>query len=169
MSSIYRFLMSFVFALVAVSAQAANALPVPSGRVILTVEGQIGTTNAPAKAEFDRDMLESLVQGTINTHTPWFEGLRRFEGPLGTALLEAVGAKGTRLVITALNDYSVVVPIDDLKKHGVVFALKLDGEYLRVRDKGPLFLVYPFDDNPDLRNEMIQSRSIWQIKSIRVE
>jgi len=169
MNSIYRLLMCFAFVLVAVPAHAANTLPAPSGRVILTVDGRIGTTNAPAKAVFDREMLESLAQGTIRTHTPWFEGVRRFEGPLGTALLEAVGAEGTRLVITALNDYSVVVPIEDLKNHGVVFALKLDGQYLRVRDKGPLFLVYPFDDNPDLRNEMIQSRSIWQIKSIRVE
>lgn len=169
MNSIYRLLMFFVFVLVAAPGHAVTTLPAPSGRVILTVDGRIGTTNAPAKAVFDREMLESLAQGTIRTHTPWFEGVRRFEGPLGTALLEAVGAKGTRLVITALNDYSVVVPIEDLKNHGVVFALRLDGEYLRVRDKGPLFLVYPFDDKPDLRNEMIQSRSIWQIKSIRVE
>ena len=169
MKPLFRLFTLFTVTFFAITAQAAATLPSPAGRVILTIEGNIGTTNAQGKAVFDRDMLELLSQKTIRTHTPWFEGARSFEGPLGTALLEAVGAKGTRLVITALNDYSVVVPVEDVHKHGVVFALKLDGEYLRVRDKGPLFLIYPFDDNPALRNELIQSRSIWQIKSIRVE
>ena len=37
-----------------------------------------------------------------------------------------------------------------------------------VRDKGPLFLVYPFDTNPETYNEKYFSRSVWQIKEIEV-
>jgi hypothetical protein len=148
---------------------AADALPKPAGRVILTVEGGIRVTNDGERAVFDREMLEALRSEVVRTQTPWTEGVTAFEGPLGAALLDAVGAEGTKLVITALNDYSVTIPMDDLRKHRVIFALKRDGEYMRVRDKGPLFLVYPFDDSPMFNSELYRSRSIWQIRSIRVE
>lgn len=39
---------------------------------------------------------------------------------------------------------------------------------MSVRDKGPLFLIYPFDDNPDLFDEVYFGRSVWQIAQIVV-
>jgi hypothetical protein len=39
---------------------------------------------------------------------------------------------------------------------------------MSVRDKGPLFLVYPFDKDQGLFNEKYFSRSVWQIKDIEV-
>lgn len=164
-------MMKFVFALLAaMSMQVASAadLAMPSGKVILTIEGEIATSNAEGKAQFDQAMLEALPGREIRTRTPWTEGTTTFEGPLGMALLEAVGARGSRLAITAINDYSVEVPVSDLERHKVIFALRQNGELLKVRDKGPLFLVYPFDEDPALNSEVIQSRSIWQIRSIRV-
>ena len=44
----------------------------------------------------------------------------------------------------------------------------MDGKPLSVRDKGPLFLIYPFDKNPELYNEKYFSRSVWQIKKIEI-
>lgn len=164
-----KFLFAFVAAICLIApVSAQQALPAPAGKVILTMEGEIGRTNADGKALFDLDMLHALPGREIRTRTPWTEGVTAFEGPLGTALLEAVGARGTRLVITAINDYSVEVPVDDLQRHKVILALRQNGELLRVRDKGPLFLVYPFDEDPALNSEVIQSRSIWQIRAIRV-
>lgn len=166
-------MMKFLIALLVsmsmiVAASAAPGLPAPSGKVILAVEGEIAVTNADGKAVFDLAMLDALPKREVRTRTPWTEGVTAFEGPLGTALLEAVGARGSRLVITAINDYSVEVPVSDLGRYKVILALRQNGELLRVRDKGPLFLVYPFDEDPALNSEVIQSRSIWQIRSIRV-
>lgn len=166
-------MMKFLCALFAgmslvVAASAAPGLPAPSGKVILVVEGDIAVTNAAGKAVFDLAMLDVLPKREVRTRTPWTEGVTAFEGPLGTALLEAVGARGSRLVITAINDYSVEVPVSDLDRYKLIFALRQNGELLRVRDKGPLFLVYPFDEDPALNSEVIQSRSIWQIRSVRV-
>ena len=39
---------------------------------------------------------------------------------------------------------------------------------MAVRDRGPLFVVYPFDAQPELRNAVYYSRSAWQLKSIEV-
>ena len=44
-----------------------------------------------------------------------------------------------------------------------------NGEPMSIRDKGPLWIIYPFDDNPDYQTEVIYSRSIWQLDQIHVE
>ena len=49
-----------------------------------------------------------------------------------------------------------------------ILAIKMNGEPMTVRNKGPLFLIYPFDTNPDLYNEKYFNRSVWQIKEIEV-
>ncbi len=159
----------FVFLATSAAWVSADSLPQPKGPIVLTVEGAISHTNNGAKAVFDRAMLEKLGMHVSKTSTPWTDGVATFEGPLGKALLEAVGAQGETLVVTALNDYSASVPREDFYKYDVVLAMKKDGHYLRVRDKGPLFIIYPFDSDPGLNTELIHNRSVWQIKSIRIE
>jgi hypothetical protein len=58
--------------------------------------------------------------------------------------------------------------MSDFARYNVLLALKRDGEYMPVRDKGPLFIVYPFDSNPDLRHQRFYSRSAWQLARIVV-
>ncbi len=43
------------------------------------------------------------------------------------------------------------------------------GQYMTPRDKGPLFIVYPYDSNPDLKNQKFYSRSVWQVARIEVK
>ncbi|HBQ6508802.1 TPA: oxidoreductase, partial [Klebsiella variicola subsp. variicola] len=46
---------------------------------------------------------------------------------------------------------------------------KMNGEYMRVRDKGPLFIVYPYDSSTELQNQIYYSRSAWQVSKIIIE
>lgn len=151
------------------STAAQAQLAQPKGPVVLTVSGKITQTNQGNTAVFDLDMLENLQQRTTRTSTPWHTGVVEFKGPLGTALLKAVGAQGTQLVVAALNDYKSRVPVNDLNKHDVIFATQIDGKPIPLRNKGPLFLMYPFDEQPELKTEMYFNRSVWQIKSVVVE
>ena len=48
----------------------------------------------------------------------------------------------------------------------MILALKRDGEYMTVR-AGPIFIVYPFDSNPDLKVQKYYSRSVWQVAASR--
>lgn len=146
----------------------AGGLSTPQGPPILTVGGSISQTNAGATAVFDLAMLEALPGRVTETETPWTKGRTRFEGPLGSALLDAVGARGTTLHVVALNDYAVDLPVEDFRKWPVILAVRKDGRPMAVRDKGPIFVVYPFDVDPSLYNERIFSRSAWQVKSIEV-
>jgi hypothetical protein len=146
----------------------AHALEAPTERVVLTVTGVIDEMNAAGSAEFDMPMLEALAGRTAEMETPWTEGTTGFEGPLLRSVLEAVGAHGATLRITALNDYSAEVPASDATDFATILAVTMNGKPMSVRDKGPLFLIYPFDERPDLYNEKYFSRSVWQIKAIEV-
>ncbi len=66
----------------------------------------------------------------------------------------------------ALNDYRVEIPVEDLVRHGAMIASQLDGKPIAVRDKGPLLIIYPFDDRPELRTAVHYSRAIWQLKGL---
>lgn len=145
----------------------AAPLSQPQGNVLLTVTGSIQHTNQPGRAVFDRAMLEALEQRTTLTQTPWVEGINSYTGPLGRALIEAVGAEQAQtLRITALNDFIAEVPVSDFLDYPVILAMKRNDQYLRVRDRGPLFIIYPFDERPNLRTELHYNRSVWQIRAI---
>jgi hypothetical protein len=147
----------------------AGALAVPTGKVILTISGKIGVDNGGGTAVFDRDMLEAIGMVSFTTGTPWTDGPVTFEGVPMDKLMAMVAAQGDQITALALNDYSTDIPIVDFARYHTILALKRDGEYMPVRDKGPLFIVYPYDSNPELKHQMFYSRSAWQLSRIVVK
>lgn len=149
------------------SGSPAFALESPKSQVVLVVKGEIGLTNKGKTAEFDLQMLENLGINSFDVQMPWVNGVNRFSGPPLKNLLAAVGARGKNLRLRALNDFEVTIPSSDAD-FGTILAIKMNDKLLSVRDKGPLFLVYPFHTNPALYNERYFSRSIWQIKELEI-
>lgn len=166
MTALRRFLIATVASLFATAASAD--LPTPSGEVLLTVTGAISETNAVGKAHFDREMLEALDREGFTTTTIWTDGARSFVGVSLAELLEAVGAEGSVLRASAINDYTVEIPVADAVEGGPIVAYLMDDEPMSVRDKGPLWIVYPFDSARELQSEEIYARSIWQLNRIEV-
>ncbi len=149
-------------------ALAQPALSEPKGRVVLRISGRISVTNGDGVASFDRAMLEDLGLASFSTVTPWYTGPVTFEGVPMARLMERVGAEGDTVQAIALNDYSTEIPIADFARWGVLLALKRDGKYLEVRDKGPLFIVYPYDTDGELRSPRYYGRSAWQVARLQV-
>lgn len=147
----------------------AQTLPNPKERPVLTISGQIATTNQGETAQFDRTMLEDLGMVAIRTTTPWHNGVINFEGVRLDKLMSHVGAKGRTVVAIALNDYTTEIPIGDFAKYGTILAIKKDGEYMPVRDKGPLFIIYPFDSRSELKSQIYYGRSAWQVTKLVVK
>ncbi|MBV9783460.1 MAG: molybdopterin-dependent oxidoreductase [Acidisphaera sp.] len=145
------------------------ALAQPEDKTILTVSGKISVFNKDDTAQFDRGMLEALGMVSFSTTTPWYNGPVTFEGVPMVKLLKAVGASGDHVTALALNDYSTDIPIEDFAKYNVILALKRDGNYMPVRDKGPLFIVYPFDSNPELQEHKYYARAAWQVSRLVVK
>ncbi|MFN3670802.1 MAG: hypothetical protein ACK4VM_02715 [Bosea sp. (in: a-proteobacteria)] len=140
----------------------------PASAPVLTVTGKITHKNTEGAAVFDLAMLEKLPGQVTDTKTPWYKDKTRFEGPLGSELLKAVGATGTVMKITALNDYAVEIPVKDFQAWPVILATRIGGKAISVREKGPLFVIYPFEQDPALYSELYFGRSIWQVKSIEI-
>ncbi|GAU85534.1 hypothetical protein BIWAKO_05482 [Bosea sp. BIWAKO-01] len=146
----------------------AQTLAAPTDKVILTISGKISVTNSGDTAQFDRAALEAMGLMTIETNTPWYSGPQKFEGISLDKLMKSVGAKGDTVQAIALNDYTTEIPLEDFAKYNVILALKRNAEYMPIRDKGPLFIVYPYDSNPELRSQKFYSRSAWQVSKLIV-
>ncbi|KIN60377.1 Oxidoreductase, molybdopterin binding [Sulfitobacter noctilucae] len=125
------------------------------------------THNGETQA-FDRAALEALGTRKIETTTIWTEGTNTFEGVPLARLVQELGAEDGTLLATAINDYTVEIPVTDAVEDGPIVAITMNGEEMSVRDKGPLWVVYPYDANADYRTEVIYSRSIWQLDRIEL-
>ncbi|MEB6379010.1 molybdopterin-dependent oxidoreductase [Leclercia adecarboxylata] len=147
----------------------ADELSKPVGKVLLTLSGNIKKTNEDGKAVFDIAGLEKLGMVSIQTTSPWYNGRTTFTGVPLQKLMDYVGAKGSVAKVIALNDYTTAIPLSDFKKYNVILAYKINGEYIRIRDKGPLFIVYPYDSLPELNNKIFYSRSAWQVSKMNIE
>lgn len=147
----------------------SSSLPSPNGAVILTVSGNLAVTNGNGEASFDRDMLEDLGLQKLPSYTPWTEGLQQFEGVPLQLLIDKLGATGEKIVARALNDYKVDIPLDDARSAKVLIALKHNGNWMSVREKGPLWIIYPHPDAADTIPDLHATRMIWQLRSLTVE
>jgi hypothetical protein len=153
----------------ALLAAPALALDAPKERPVLTVSGSIAEKNAGDKARFDMKMIEALPQHSFITSTPWYDKPVKFTGPLLSDVLAAVKASGTNISAVAINDYKISIPMSDATEHGVLVARLIDDQPIPVREKGPLFVVYPFDKSAELRTSKFYERSIWQLKALEVK
>lgn len=147
----------------------AGTLPSPTGPVILTITGKIANTNDGHAAKFDRAMLEKLGMKNITTSSPWYDSKVTFTGVPFDAVMKDVGATGTTIKAIALNDYETEIPMSDLGTTGVILALKLNGEIMSVRDKGPIFVIYPYDSSSELQSQTYYARSAWQVSRFDVQ
>lgn len=146
----------------------ALALDAPDKSPILTVTGEIGVTNIGVGAAFDRAMLEALDWREIETYTPFTEGIQRFSGPTLASLLDALEVDDGLLLAVALNDYTIDIPVKDARAHGILLALDHNGSAMRLRDKGPIWLIYPWGEPEGFDPEQV-SRMIWQLNRLRVQ
>ena len=145
----------------------ATALEPPRNDTVLTVTGAIDVTNAGNAALFDRAMLEALDWRDFTTHTSFTDGPQRFSGPTLASVLRALGVHQGTLRATAVNDYTVEIPVSHAAEHGVILALDHNGRPMRVRDKGPIWVVYPLSER-EIARKPFDREMIWQLVRLEV-
>jgi hypothetical protein len=161
-------LVCFSISALAMSAPAL-ALDPPTGKIVLTVTGNITDRNDGNSAQFDMAMLEQFPQHEITAQTPWYAKPVTFTGPLLRDVLNSLGAKGQTLNAAAIDAYSADIPFADMQKYDVIVSRLLNGKPVSVRENGPLFIMYPLGTDPTLDSKLILDRCVWQLKSIDVE
>jgi hypothetical protein len=125
----------------------------------------------PAQSEvsFTEADLLALPQVTIRTRTEFTDGVVEFVGPLArdaTASVKTDPATSVHLV--AANDYAIDIPLSDITDYDVILAMQADGKRLTRRDKGPIWLISPLDDHPELQDPTYTIRLIWQLTTMEL-
>lgn len=154
------------------SGYSARSLPeplaAPTGPVILTIEGSIAVTNVGETAQFDRAQLIALGIHTLTSSNLFEPGIHTFDGVLLSDVLDRVGATGHMLTAKAIDGYEIDLPMADPETYPVILAHTWNGAVMRVRNKGPLWIIYPIDAFPELKVEKYSTRSVWQLTTLRV-
>ncbi|MEM7523945.1 MAG: molybdopterin-dependent oxidoreductase [Pseudomonadota bacterium] len=119
-----------------------------------------------ASVDYSLEELQAMPSTTFSTSTLWTEGVVEFTGVSLRDFLEMSEITDGSLVATAINDYAVSIPVSDAVEGGPIIAYAMNGAPMSRRDKGPLWIVYPFDSRSEYQSETIYSRSIWQLNRI---
>lgn len=147
----------------------AAGLATPNGEIILTISGNIELSNSVRGAEFDLEMLEAMGATSITTESPWTDEKVTFTGVRMSKLLNSVGARSSSFRAVAFDGYWYDVSDIDFKKYPIIVAYQRDGTYMSTRDLGPLWIMYPFDDYPELLTEANKASCIWHFESLVVQ
>lgn len=156
-TSILSFVTAFLVMLSGFFASAAHA-----SDTLLTVYRDVNGLSVVT--EFTREDLEGLPQVSLVTENEFVDGPTKFVGPLARDILNTVGRGiSDTLILTAANDFQVEIPVAEIDKYDVVFALQANDIPLSPRTKGPIWVMYPISQHDELQDPIFNSRLIWQL------
>jgi hypothetical protein len=157
-TSLFRRMMTVtMLALFSVTAALAD-------EIVLTVND----TTDGRSVTFTMDDLLALPQTSFQTSTIWTDGVNTFSGPTLAAVLEAADMPFHNLRVSAINDYNVDFPAAEIKDATPILTVLINDAPFSVREKGPIWMLFPFDDNVALRTEDFFTLSVWQLIQIDV-
>jgi len=147
----------------------SEELPVPKTDVLLTISGALAHPNAGDEVHLDLAALESLPATEFTTVTPWHDQPLLFTGVRVSTLFEAIGTDSTAFMAIGLDDYRFTVTDLDFDKYPVIIAYRQNGALIPIRDLGPLRIIMPFSDYPELKTPINESRSVWQLVALELQ
>jgi hypothetical protein len=133
---------------------------------------QVSPTYKPGadslSVNFDRSRLDDLPQHEFTTSTIWTVGDLSFSGPSLLDILAAADVSGSTVHLVAANGYEVRMAWEEIEETVPIVATKIDGAPFSVREKGPLWVIFPYDLDASYRTEAVYALSIWQLTDVRV-
>ena len=112
--------------------------------------------------------LMALPRNGFETETVWTEGKQRFDGVWLRDLVSSLEINEGLLELSALNEYLVEFNVDELPESKALVAYLHNGAPMSARSKGPLWVVFPYDEGPEFQTELTYMLSIWQLDRILV-
>jgi len=114
-----------------------------------------------------REELQALPQQSFRTKTFWTEGSHEFTGPSIGAIAALGPGPAVSARVDGFDDYSATLTAEEWEGHGAILAIWFDGQYMRIRDKGPYWIMFPADDNPgQFYSQEVQEKLVWHVGHI---
>jgi hypothetical protein len=148
------------------STVAPTPVPVPAGKPVLTLTGQLGNHNQGGNLIFDQKSLDAMATQTATLMEPFDKKNINFTGIPMSVLLSRAGIPptATGVELHAIDDYKVTLKVADLMAPGVLLATKADGAPIPVKAGGPIRLVFPPDSVVGKNRDIW----IWSIDTMKI-
>ncbi|ENM5881078.1 oxidoreductase [Vibrio metoecus] len=129
----------------------------------------IQLANDPPEVFSLKQLSTDLPKVSFSTQLPWLQGEHQFTGFRVSDLLSYLQQdQVSSVTFIALNDYAANISIADIEQYEPIVAYYLDGTEMKIRNKGPFWLVYNLDKNPKLNNPIYYTHMVWQISHILI-
>ncbi|CAN5705259.1 hypothetical protein BH11MYX2_BH11MYX2_21600 [soil metagenome] len=119
----------------------------------LSISGQIDKPSETLGWS-DLQKLGQTHVKTVNPQSPDRASQFDFRGILLRDLLAKYGARAgaTEATVVSIDGFRATFQIEDAKKYDVLLAVEADGKSIAPSSGGPIFLVYPISDHPELKD-----------------
>lgn len=115
----------------------------------------------------DHEIITQFESTTFETQLPWFENRKSFTGIKVTDLIEFYQLTDVGSIsFLGLNDYMSTSQINDIRRYQPIIAYEIEHEKIKVRNKGPYWLIFDLEKYPEIDDISFHSQMVWQIKEI---
>ena len=146
---------------------AENIPPTPEGEPALIISGSLSNPNVGDEIHLDLECIKNLPTFSFVTNTPWSDGEQEFLGVRLSVLFDTLDIKAKSFSALALDNYKADVDVD-WHKYPVIIAYQHNGTDISIRRLGPLRIIFPFDDYPELLNDFNIASAVWQLTHIDI-
>ncbi|MEZ9231071.1 molybdopterin-dependent oxidoreductase [Vibrio amylolyticus] len=112
---------------------------------------------------------KEIPSNSFKTELPWYEESNTYTGIRVTDLISYLGKQPSdvsAVSFIALNDYAASTTIDDILQYDPIIAYKMNEKKMKVRNKGPYWLVFNVDKYPEIDNDIFYTQMVWQIDEV---
>ncbi|WP_116475633.1 molybdopterin-binding protein [Zobellella maritima] len=140
--------------------------------VVLSISGPIIEHGQHLdRVDYTLRQLQAFPQDNITTSHVWTRQPHTYTGPALQQLLAPLFAHTTikTLTLGGLNGYSIAVDWSKVVPYDPILAWQDNGQAMSRRNKGPLWLMLPFDQVPVLQQAEFTHLMVWQLRHIKVQ
>lgn len=115
------------------------------------------------------EQIITLPVSEYITDLPWTPEANTYTGVSLIELLQSQGITEAKAVILyGLNNYAAVIQMSDIKKYKPIIAYYKNSKPMKIRNKGPFWLIFPLDQYEELNTPYYYTQMVWQLEKIEV-
>ncbi|MGF1697093.1 hypothetical protein L4D20_17830 [Vibrio kyushuensis] len=112
---------------------------------------------------------QEIPASSFTTKLPWYKEAKSYTGVRITDLANYIDKQTDSIEsvsFIALNDYAANTNIKDILEYDPIIAYMMDEKKMKIRNKGPYWLVFNVDKYPEIDNDVFYTQMVWQIDEV---
>lgn len=128
----------------------------------------VGEINSNAPQYITAQQLDEQFKTLkFTVYNPWEKQEDSYEGIFLDQLAKHYAKDSIeKIVIKAIDDYTITFEKELYMNERILLAYKVNGEFISVRDKGPMRIIFVDYDSSKKKYELNLAKWLWMIKTI---